>query len=186
MSVIICPGVHSRELTQEFLRGIGKSLNLEQVCVFPAEQLPAYSAFHLLSFLRAQPILRSPCQALVIGFSAGVVGAIGAAQVLPSLGVSVKAVIAFDGWGVPLGGDFPVHRVSHDRFTDWSSTLWGRPEWSGQDSSFYAEPDVAHLDLWRSPQTAYGWAIEGQKSTPTTAAAFLQHLLIRYQETENT
>jgi len=106
----------------------------------------------------------------------------------------VKAVIAFDGWGVPLLGNFPIHRISHDRFTDWSSTLWGR-----NDSSFYAEPDVAHLDLWRSPQTAQGWTNEaldsaptarlaggGQKQYSTTAAQFLKHLLIQYQEAEIT
>lgn len=197
MSVIICPGVHSPELTQEFLEGIGKLLDLNQVDVFPTRQFPAYSALHILKFLNARsaaqglPLQHCPLNPIVlIGFSAGVVGAIGAAQILHTLGVQVKAVIAFDGWGVPLRGDFPIHRVSHDRFTDWSSTLWGR-----NDSSFYADPDVAHLDLWRSPQTAQGWTTEaidsatparlvghGQKQYFTTAAGFLKHLLIQYQE----
>jgi hypothetical protein len=192
MSVIICPGVHSPELTQGFLEGIGKLLDLD-LCIFPSEQLPAYSAFHILDFLGAQASLQAlpqgsqlpPWSALkplvLIGFSAGVVGAMGAAQILQGFGVRVKAVIALDGWGVPLWGNFPIHRISHDRFTDWSSPLWGR-----QDSSFYAEPEVAHLDLWRSPQTAQGWAIEGGKATLTTAAAFVQRLLIHYQEAEIT
>jgi hypothetical protein len=199
MSVIICPGVHSPRLTQEFLEGIGKSLNLNQVYVFPTRQFPAYSALHILKFLSAQSsaqglqLQHCTLNSLVlIGFSAGVVGAMGAAQILPSLGVQVKAVIAFDGWGVPLLGNFPIHRVSHDRFTDWSSTLWGR-----NDSSFYADPSIAHLDLWRSPQTAPGWTHEaidsaptarligyGQKQYFTTAAQFLKHLLIQYQEAE--
>lgn len=197
MSVIICPGVHSPELTQEFLEGIGKLLDLNQVDVFPTRQFPAYSALHILKFLnvrraaqgfQSQPNRLNPI--VLIGFSAGVVGAIGAAQILHSLGVEVKAVIAFDGWGVPLWGNFPIHRVSHDRFTDWSSTLWGR-----NDSSFYADPNVTHLDLWRSPQTTQGWTNEvidsaptarlvgyGQKQYFTTAADFLKHLLIQYQE----
>ncbi len=201
MSVIICPGVHSPELTQEFLEGIGNLLNLKQVYVFPTRQFPAYSALHILKFLSmqssAQGLQLQRCTwhpLVLIGFSAGVVGAIGAAQVLQSLGGQVKAVIAFDGWGVPLLGNFPIHRVSHDRFTDWSSTLWGR-----NDSSFYAAPDIAHLDLWRSPQTAQGWTNEAMNSAPTvrltgcgqkqyftTAAQFLKHLLIQYQEVEVT
>ncbi len=199
MSVIICPGVHSPELTQEFLEGIGKVLNLRQVYVFPTRQFPAYSAIHILKFLSgqssAQDLQLQHCilhPLVLIGFSAGVVGAIGAAQILQSFGGQVKAVIAFDGWGVPLLGNFPIHRVSHDRFTDWSSTLWGR-----NDSSFYADPATAHLDLWRSPQTVPGWTNEaidsaptarltgyGQKQYSTTAAQFLKHLLIHYQEVE--
>ncbi|MBW4515395.1 MAG: hypothetical protein KME11_09240 [Timaviella obliquedivisa GSE-PSE-MK23-08B] len=199
MSVIICPGVHPPELTQDFLEGIGKLLNLKEVYVFPTRQFPAYSALHILKFLSVQPSAQSSqlqhCTLhplLLIGFSAGVVGAIGAAQILQTLGVQVKAVIAFDGWGVPLLGNFPIHRISHDRFTDWSSTLWGR-----SDSSFYADPAVTHLELWRSPQTISGWTHEaidaasaarlsgyGQKQYSTTAAQFLKHLLIHYQEAE--
>lgn len=200
MSVIICPGVHPPELTQGFLEGIGKLLNLKQVYVLPTSQFPAYSGLHILKFLSRQPSAQVQLQhctlhpLVLIGFSAGVVGAIGAAQILQSLGGQVKAVIAFDGWGVPLLGNFPIHRVSHDRFTDWSSTLWGR-----NDSSFYADPDIAHLDLWRSPQTVQGWTTEavdsastarlagyGQKQYATTAAQFLKHLLIQYQEAETT
>ncbi|NJR40591.1 MAG: hypothetical protein HC781_19360 [Leptolyngbyaceae cyanobacterium CSU_1_4] len=198
MSVIICPGVHPPELTQDFLDGIGKLLNLKQVYVFPTRQFPAYSALHLLNFLSTQAwaqgsqLQHCTLRSLVlIGFSAGVVGAMGAAQVLPSLGVQVKALIALDGWGVPLLGNFPIHRVSHDRFTDWSSTLWGR-----SDASFYADPAVAHLDLWRSPQTVSGWTNQaldsastarssyGETQYPTTAAQFLKHLLLHYQEAE--
>jgi hypothetical protein len=200
MSVIICPGVHSPELTQEFLEGIGKMLNLNQVFVFPTRQFPAYSALHILRFLSVQfaaqgsQLQHCTLQPLVlIGFSAGVVGAMGAAQILQSLGGQVKAVIAFDGWGVPLVGNFPIHRISHDRFTDWSSTLWGR-----SDSSFYADPAIAHLDLWRSPQTVQGWTNEpidsastarltryGQQQYFTTAAQFLKQLLIQYEEAES-
>jgi hypothetical protein len=185
MSVIICPGVHSPELTQAFLAGIGKTLELQKIRIFPAEHLPAYSPLHLLSFLGVPQAAIPGSQLshcigeplLFIGFSAGVVGAMGAAQVFQSLGGQVKAFIAFDGWGVPLAGNFPIHRISHDRFTDWSSPLWGR-----NDSSFYADPGVAHLELWRSPQTAQGYAVEGDKRSPTTAAHFLQHLLIHHQE----
>lgn len=118
---------------------------------------------------------------LFIGFSAGVVGAIGAAWSWQFLGGRVKAFIALDGWGVPLWGDFPIHRLSHDRFTHWSSAMLG----SGADN-FYAEPPVEHLDLWRSPQNSLGWWVNSNKgaqpSSYLSAAEFLIMLLNRYQE----
>jgi len=44
--------------------------------------------------------------------------------------------------GVPLVGNFPIHRLSHDYFTHWSSAVLG----SGNDS-FYADPPVEHLEM---------------------------------------
>jgi hypothetical protein len=198
MGVMICPGVHSPELTQGFLAGLGKPI--AALRVFPAERFPAYSAFHVLTFWDQQDLgWRSPL--VIIGFSAGVVGAAGAAQVLQGIGGQVKALIAIDGWGVPLWsqfpwGHFPVHRLSHDRFTHLSSKLLDQPLTNPID--FYAEPSVPHLDLWRSPQTVTGWTNADLASTPmtqsgtcerqyaTTAAQFLQNLLIRYGELETT
>jgi hypothetical protein len=83
---------------------------------------------------------------LIISFSAGVVGAIAAASIWQSIGGTIRAFIALDGWGVPLYGNFPIHRLSHDAFTHYTSSLLG----SGEDS-FYADPSVAHETLWRSP-----------------------------------
>ena len=53
---------------------------------------------------------------------------------------------------MPLTGNFPIYRVSHDYFTHWSSGLLG----AGY-KGFYADPEVEHLDLWRSPANVYGW-----------------------------
>jgi hypothetical protein len=200
MGVIICPGVHSPELTQGFLEGLGKPFDPSTMCVFPAERFPAYSALHILKFLGEQWLnqdwqLRAASQnpLVLIGFSAGVVGAIGAATVLQSLGVQVKALVAIDGWGVPLWGDFPIHRLSHDRFTHQTSRLLdqshlAQTQGRTHNASFYADPDVAHLELWRSPQTALGWSTAGygQKQYSVTAAQFLQKLLIQYGELETT
>ena len=125
---------------------------------------------------------------VVIGFSAGVVGAAGAAAVwnqtraeqsvqspLP-IGGKVARLIAVDGWGVPVLG-VPVTRISHDRFTHMSSLLLG-----AGDVNFYADPPVAHLDLWRSPEAAQGWqvdrwALPPGDGTAITAADFLQRQL---------
>jgi hypothetical protein len=115
-----------------------------------------------------------------LAFSAGVVGAIGAAWGWQLASGKVLAFIALDGWGVPLFGNFPIHRLSHDRFTHWSSALLG----AGADS-FYADPAVEHLDLWRSPSTAWGWHISSDigrslKPTRIAAAVFITQLLHDY------
>ncbi|MCU0547225.1 MAG: hypothetical protein MUE44_34550 [Oscillatoriaceae cyanobacterium Prado104] len=189
MRLVICPGVHDRHLTDCFLAGLSEfweSESVDRPCrkildralIFPAHQHPPYSAIDIFNFLCSQELTGESLA--FISFSAGTVGAIGAAWMWQQLGGKVGAFFALDGWGVPLGGDFPAHRLSHDRFTHWSSALLG----SGGDS-FWADPPIAHLDLWQSPQTAKGWHISHTASgtetaKPTTAAAFLVHLLKQY------
>lgn len=195
MSLVICPGIHEPDLTQSFLARLGEPL--WDYLVFPAERYPAYSAFHILDFLHRQ--FRNPLRndrsvqhwvnvpLVFISFSAGVVGAIGAAWAWQLMGGHVKAFIALDGWGAPLYGEFPIHRVSHDHFTHCSSALLG----DGADS-FYADPPVGHLDLWRSPDIAQGhWVSRSanpfsccsqQQTVHTSAADFLLMLLARYGE----
>lgn len=243
MSVIICPGIHSSALTEQFLTAMGRS-HFDSL-IFPTDHYPAYSGRHIFEFLCyqfrvalteqtndqkmrngeaeksltrpafpicnfAQPSAMSDSSspyslslqeakfdfslipALVfVAFSAGVVGAIAAARLWQAQGGSVKALIALDGWGVPLYGKFPIHRLSHDYFTHWSSALLG----SGCDN-FYADPAVEHLDLWRSPQQTQGWqerspiqltgkaGLSDRKTSliPTTATQFLRSLLNHYGE----
>ena len=182
MSLIICPGIHETKLTESFLAGLlelNTSQKLENILIFPIEDYPAYSSGHILQFLRQNHSLSLPI--VFISFSAGVVGAIGAAWGWQLLGGEVTAFIALDGWGVPLTGSFPIHRLSHDYFTHWSSALLG----SGEDS-FYAAPSVEHLELWQQPQTVSGWWIHSQNDkselkTQTTAVQFLTMLLDRYK-----
>jgi len=179
MSVIICPGIHDPDLTQEFLKGL--EWQGADFLIFPVEEYPAYSAIDILHFLRSRRLPELPV--VLISFSAGAVGAIGACWGWQMLGGRVKAFIALDAWGVPLWGNFPIYRLSHDYFTHWSSALLG----AGVES-FYADPPVEHLDLWRSPTTAQGWWVRtesegnGEQRSPVTAAVFLRHLLQRYGE----
>ncbi|MBD2569058.1 hypothetical protein [Anabaena lutea] len=195
MKIIICPGIHEPELTTSFITG-GLNLehdrssqqNLVDILVFPEEGILALSAFHILQFLRLH--LQRPADeslgngletpVIFISFSAGVVGAIIAATKWQLLGGYVKAFIAIDGWGMPLWGNFPIHRLSHDYFTHWSSAVLG----SGQDN-FYADPPVEHLSMWRSPQTVQGqWVDQSMGFSPSikslSAAEFLHLLLKRY------
>ena len=188
MTVIICPGAHQPELTESCLQSLAqRHPALNQALVFPSHHQPAFSAFHLLQFLQ-QRLIRpgnltpgSAAPLTFLSFSAGVVGAIGAALTWSQWGGQVQSVIALDGWGVPLIGNFPIHRVSHDEFTHWSSALLG----AGRDS-FFADPPVAHLDLWRSPHSVSGWGIRktvngDEVRSLTTAAEFLIALLRRYE-----
>jgi hypothetical protein len=184
---IICPGIHDLQLTQNFLEQLqcSETSNLshrwtQKVLIFPTQDYPAYCAIHILEFLQRR-IDQITVPIVFISFSAGVAGAIGAAWGWQLLGGTVKAFIAFDGWGVPLYGNFPIHRLSHDYFTHWTWALLG----AGGDS-FYADPPIEHLDLWRSPNTCQGWwvhpAAEGkpEQRTFTTAAQFVTKLLQFY------
>lgn len=157
----------------------------ERLLVFPTQDYPAYSAPHILEFMQARldkgaTLRQSKASVIFISFSAGVVGAIGAAWGWQQMGGTVNALIALDGWGVPLYGDFPIYRLSHDYFTHWSSALLG-----GGDESFYASPPVEHLDLWRSPKTVTGcWfrktGFGFEPPTATNAALFLATLIERH------
>lgn len=185
--IVICPGIHDSQLTQAFLASLqrsesnnGNSYWNHQVLIFPSQDYPAYSTMHILYFLQSHIDTLTPL--IFISFSAGVVGAIGAALGWQLLGGKVQALIAIDGWGVPLYGNFPIHRLSHDYFTYWSSALLG-----GGENSFYAEPAVEHLQLWQSPNTCQGWWVHpgvggtSEQRTFVTAAEFVNQLLQDYQ-----
>ncbi|GAB4136888.1 MAG: hypothetical protein Fur0046_10670 [Cyanobacteria bacterium J069] len=186
MVIVVCPGMHPPHLTEAFLQ----AMTLDQpwhwagveVCVVPGDRLPVYSPLHVLNFLQQR--LGAPWAAppvLFIGFSAGVVGAIAAAHLWQGLGGKVAALIALDGWGVPLGGDFPIHRLSHDYFTDWSSALLDAPAVRQTGDRFYAAPPVEHWELWRSPQTAMGWWHSAARASVfVSATQCLQALISRY------
>jgi hypothetical protein len=187
-SIIICPGIHNSQLTDGFLAGL-RQREIEtifpnwnqQVLVFPTQDYPAYSTINILEFLQHHTAKTTPL--VFISFSAGVAGSITAAWTWQIFGGKIKAFIAVDGWGVPLSGSFPIHRLSHDYFTHWSCALLG----AGEDS-FYADPAVEHLEIWQNPHTCQGWWIhpakenKSTKRTFTTAADFVIQLLRCYLE----
>jgi hypothetical protein len=189
MSIIICPGIHESALTQYFVSGLveqfvdkAKNQVSANILIVPVEGGLSLSAFHILQFLHKHLQDRIESPVVFISFSAGVVGAILAAHEWQQFGGHVKAFIAIDGWGVPLWGNFYIHRMSHDYFTHWSSSLLG----SGQNN-FYADPPVDHLEMWRSPQTVQGYWVDSffGESPPQerlSAAEFLHLLLKRYED----
>lgn len=178
----ICPGIHDRQLTEDFWQSLSQqSVALSSPLILPTDSMAPFSPWHVLQFLKGELGCSQRHSLVFISFSAGVVGAIGAAWLWQQWGNTVKAFIALDGWGVPLTGEFPIHRLSHDHFTHWSSAWLGK----GQES-FYADPPTEHLTLWRSPDLVTGWMVRSapdgsQQKLPTTAAAFLTRLLQRYE-----
>jgi hypothetical protein len=160
MSLVICTGFHDSRLTENFL----EHLHSQSVKLRP----------HIIIYpLSCSNATFSPEKDLtLIGFSAGVVNAIALAHYWEAKGVKIKALLALDGWGVPLIGNFPIYRLSHDYFTHWSSSLLG----SGQEN-FYADPPVDHLSLWSSPDRVTGWSITGNSPQRTTALTFLSSRL---------
>ena len=193
MKVVICAGIHDLHLTQALITAFESSFTpLSQLketgnllVYSPPYPYLSLSAVGILQFLHAR--LGSPKTApplIFLGFSAGVVGALGAAWGWQLMGGKVRAAIAVDGWGVPLLTNFPCYRLSHDYFTHWTSALLGE----GNDS-FYADPPVEHLVLWRSLPKTTGWWVHSdgaysQHRTYLTAAEFLSMLLKRHGNEE--
>lgn len=181
MTLIICPGVHDPALSDRFLvalnqqlRDLGAKRQVRREQVLPTLRQAPFNGLAVWSFVQAQADPQAPL--LLIGFSAGVVGAIAAAHLWQAQGRTVAAAIAVDGWGVPQVGEFPLHRVSHDYFTHWSSGLLG----AGEDS-FYAEPPVDHLDLWQFPARATGVHVRPPAPPePTTAIAAIAQWVLQY------
>jgi hypothetical protein len=185
VSIILCPGIHAPALTASFWNAIQQvklpnrpGAEHSNVYIVPEAQRWAFSPIHTLQFLHQTVPISEPL--VLIGFSAGVVGMAGAAWAWQQQGGSICALIALDGWGVPLYGSFPIYRLSHDGFTHWSSQALGM----GQDP-FYAEPGVPHLELWQSPDQAWGWWYKAGQRQWTNAAIMICEILAQYRGFNN-
>ncbi len=175
MNLIICPGIHSPQLTRSFVLDLQSDrLMSECLLILPTEKYPPYSAIDIYRWLKqSHPSPKNAPALTFIAFSAGVVGGIGAALAWQLQGGKIKAFMALDGWGVPLVANFPLYRLSHDFFTHWSSAILG-----GGNESFYCDPPVEHLQLWRSPEQCWGWQVTSSGlKTRCSAAQYLRHLL---------
>lgn len=179
MGIVICPGLVAAAASQRFWQMVQQHLSAEanpstmasNDVIFLPPDCPVYSPEHVLQAL--QPFL-TPVQNpwVWIGFSAGVVGGLGAARHChPQF--PVQRFIALDAWGVPLIAPFPIDHLSHDRWTHQVVSTFNT-----LNSSFYADPGVNHLDLWETPSTVTGWDCKLDHSPiPTTAADYIAQLV---------
>ncbi len=176
--VIICPGFHKAQLTEQFVRSVFSSPDSSLSSGFRPLVVEAVCADPLAVFNWMTQTLRSPDQktqpVVAIGFSGGVVGIVGALLLWQQQGGRVKKLIAIDGWGMPLM-DLPACRLSHDYFTHWSSLPLGAGK-----VNFYADPPVDHLQMWGDPDRVKGQVTKSwqrQNDQPVTAAEFIRQML---------
>jgi hypothetical protein len=173
---IISGGFHSLEITDYFIASflqIIEEISETNICVIPTQKIAPYNVVNIYHFLCqkcGKPAQSSPL--IFMSFSAGVVGSIGAGRLWQRKGGIVKSLFAFDGWGVPLIADFPCYRLSHDYFTHLTSLILG-----GEKNSFYAQPSVSHLDLWRSLFSVQGYYDTGKGMQKTTAREYISKIL---------
>ena len=85
--LLICPGIHPPELTESFLDGVLENWKNQQqlgeLLIFPTQDYPAYSSLDIFNFIDQN---HPKSAIIIIAFSAGVVGAIGAALAWQQLG----------------------------------------------------------------------------------------------------
>lgn len=180
--IYICPGFHSPALTRSFLAALINDRPVSwswSSCGVMPPHLPPYSPYHVLQSLeqhlshlqqidhsqQSQTFSLDPPAIVWIGFSAGVVGALGAAQQWQAQGHPVLGLIAVDSWGLPLRADFPIYSLSryglnHDGAKPTHPSLgeWITRYFMSDLSHFYADPPVDHLFLWESPDQVQGWS----------------------------
>lgn len=166
--LVIIPGVQDTPLKKQGTQAFLATLTDPYVCL--DDQIPPYNPWAIRGFLQGLPSRHL----IIIAFSAGVVGVAGALRStwLQREKMHIEALLALDGWLVPLFTPFPCYRLSHDRFTHLTSRPLGMGE-----RNFWADPAVSHLDLWHDPRRAQGWAVAGPEQTRTTALEFIQQCL---------
>ena len=171
---IICPGIHSPQLTESFVKSVRHIIEPKEYLILPKEKYAPYCEIAIKQLLKKYyPSPKNAPRLSFFSFSAGVVGSIIAANQWQLEGGQINSFIAFDGWAMPLIGNFPIYRVSHDRFTHETSAIFG-----GGEKGFYADAEVEHLELWRSPNTCKGWRIidNGMK----VRCSLLEYLELRH------
>lgn len=180
--LIVCSGFHAAGYTDALLADMAQYPIWQTLHVW--RSLTVLSGSELRCSLELDlglPQGNRPSPPLIfLAFSAGCVAAVSVARYWQVQGGRVLALLAVDGWGVPLVAPFPVHRLSHDAFTHTTSAFLG----TGQQN-FYADPSVSHLQLWQQPSQVWGWQTKmGQPATApdqrTTAGDCLANWLAGY------
>ncbi|NJK61303.1 MAG: hypothetical protein HC921_00190 [Synechococcaceae cyanobacterium SM2_3_1] len=144
--------------------------SLDPSCLWVPPEIGVWNSWAVHSWL--QPQIVPTASLLILAFSAGVVGALGLTQLWSG---SVVALIAVDGWCVPLWLSCPVIRLSHDLETHANGLFWG-----GGIAQFYADPFVSHTQLWGDPDSVLGWSWIAGRYQRSTALTVLQQQVQAY------
>jgi hypothetical protein len=186
----VCPGFHSPKLTDRAIACLDLPSSIQPI-VIPTDRLLPCDPLGIDRFLTdyfATQCHRNPDRSeetpvhlSFLGFSAGTIGALGAAWFWRDRAM-LGAILLCDGWGVPvlpvwewLGGVSglessqkpsqkpsqtlsqkpSLYRMSHDR---WTHDTWSRLGIA--TPSFIATPEVEHLTLWSEPDRVRGEALD--------------------------
>lgn len=172
-TIVICGGFNPINYNVNFVNFLS---NYEaNILVFPTEKYAPYDSLNIVNFLQENSVNLYENHLIFIAFSAGVVGALGAGRLWQRKGREVLAILAFDGWGVPLIADFPIHCLSHDVFTHYSSCFWVKNQ-----GHFVAIPTVSHQDIWRSPLSINGYYYSEKETKKITEIDFINIILKHY------
>jgi hypothetical protein len=181
-SLVICDGIHPPQWTEDFLHSWNDcpiDIKRDYDLILSPRLSPAYDGLSIYQLIVTNYQQTNSTKPLIfIGFSAGVVGALIASRLWQRHRVSpVLALIAIDGWGVPLIADFPIYTLSHDYFTHLTLI-----KFNPYCDSFYADPSVSHEQIWRSPSNTLGWwqTANGRKQR-NKAIAMIKFCLEKYQ-----
>ena len=185
--LVVCGGMHDPQITDSIIALIKADEWLSQLALkqFPsASRLAVLSGASLRSCMDGRWTGESKARLMIWAFSAGCIGAAALANYWQRYRGEVLALFMVDGWGVPWSQAAPLHRLSHDAFTNISSNCLGEGV-----VNFVASPAVDHHQLWQAPQRVTGqqimtrhlslsrrWVndLNGfQPSLSTTAADFL-------------
>ena len=172
LPVVVCPGFHNAKLTQSWVRSLPTFI---EPIVLETSPISVQAVYQALTETFGEPSDGAEKLPVVaVGFSAGVVGLVGAIAQWQQRGGTCAQLIAIDGWGVPILG-MPVTRISHDRFTHVTTLPLGAGE-----TNFYATPNVSHLHLWEAPESVSGIAVSGwqlDSGVAMTAADYVRRSL---------
>lgn len=198
---VICPGFHPPELTDRAIARLDFPPSIQPI-IIPTDQIwpcdPVGIANYIERHMADADLIpgHHPSPKLnFLGFSAGTIGALGAALLWRDR-ASLGAIVLCDGWGVPLlpvwnwwpdgwpdgWRDRPgqptiaprLYRVSHDR---WTHDTWSRMGIT--TPSFIADPEVEHLTLWSDPHRVSGHAVDatGQAIATLSAKDYIRQCL---------
>lgn len=179
--LVICGGIHPLNWTNSFLKNINfESLNIkkEDILIIDNNLSSAYDGKNIYQNLVNNYGQKYQTPLIFIGFSAGVVGALIASRLWQRYGGKILALIAVDGWGVPLIADFPIYTLSHDYFTHLTLIKFDH-----QIDSFYSYPSVSHEQIWRSPSETKGyWQKSNGIKILSNATTIIKFFLEKYQQ----
>jgi pimeloyl-ACP methyl ester carboxylesterase len=189
---VICPGFHAPNLTDRAIACLDLPVSIRTI-VIPTDQIVPCDPVRIANYIERDlltsgviPEQLAPIKLNFLGFSAGTIGALGAAWLWRDR-AQLGAIILCDGWGVPV---LPVwdwftdhqqptiapkiYRVSHDR---WTHDTWSRMGIA--TPSFVADPEVEHLTLWRDLDRVQGCSINaaGQPIAPLSATDYIRQCL---------